>query len=141
MCTKGILGQGLDNFFSDGKQLEAASKFVAAEVTRRMVWYPLQFPPPHVGGYIQFFGHSPCVIGRSSSFAGSSTTCLMRLRSHVQVMWTRPSLVWITAGYAKPFGASGSSSSTSAADHCLPSLDTATFSGLRPLLFVASRVL
>ena len=44
------------------------------------------------------FGHSPSTMSRGASFAGSITTCFTRWRFHVQVMWTRPSLVWMTAG-------------------------------------------
>ena len=34
----------------------------------------------------------------AQNFRGSMTRCLMRLRSQVYVMWTRPSAAWITAG-------------------------------------------
>lgn len=34
-----------------------------------------------------------------SSLSGSITTCRIRVRCHVYVMWTRPSGLWMTAGY------------------------------------------
>ena len=48
-------------------------------------------------------------------------------------MCTRPSAVWMTAGYEY---SPGSLSSTSAASHVLPSPETATFSGVRPCVRV-----
>src|ERR1035437_4311395 len=36
-----------------GRVLELVSEFVAAEVTRRRASFSTEFPPPHVGGYVQ----------------------------------------------------------------------------------------
>src|SRR5687768_18254839 len=74
-------------------------------------------------------GHSPPGIGNVVNVAGSIATCLMRCLFHVYVMWTRPSAVWMTAGYEY---SPGSLSRTTAAPHVIPSGETATFKGDRP---------
>src|SRR5687767_12313056 len=74
-------------------------------------------------------GHWPSRIVVIVSMAGSIATCLMRCRFHVYVMCTRPSAVWMTAGYEY---SPGSLSRTTAAPHVIPSGETATFRGERP---------